>query len=409
MAEITNNTTNNNRMLSEQVFNSYQELIAESVSLSVLNTNKTPLGFDAWGRNKTITDFSLFHGVFTYNVPSTKWVKYENSLEVATSTQMTSNFGKLVVNSGLNSAYIRSRRHPRYQPNRGHLYSSSCFLPSPQLLGERNFGIFTQENGVFFRLKNGVLYAVVRTKNATVQEQQYLINVPDTCDLSKGNVYDIQMQWRGVGNIYFFINQQLVVSVDYLGTLDELSISNPALPIAFESINGGDEVELYCGCADVTSEGGSRVVKQYRSVTSGETSLSVAEQPVIALTISETIGGSINTRDIILQSLEGYCDGAALLRVYATRDSTAFTMGSPVSINDGFQTISLNGNVTAIDYAKMVKLHEKRIPAGGNAEIVNKSPDDTEFYITRGDYILVTIQAKNNTLGGATLAFGEEV
>jgi len=65
--------------------------------------------------------------------------------------------------------------------------------------------------------------------------------------------------------------------------------------------------------------------------------------------------------------------------------------------------------ITAVNYAKVQKLHEKRVGANQTIEIANPDPENTEFYLVHGDYVLVTLQAKANTLGGITLVYGEEV
>ena len=63
-------------------------------------------------------------------------------------------------------------------------------------------------------------------------EDEYLLDTTGI-DLTKGNTYDIQFQWRGVGNYNFFINQVLVKTVEYLGNETELSMFNPSNPVAF--------------------------------------------------------------------------------------------------------------------------------------------------------------------------------
>ena len=60
----------------------------------------------------------------------------------------------------------------------------------------RDFGTFTEESGVFFRVKSDGLYAVVATTiNSVYSEDERLINTSGL-DLSKGNTYDIQFQWQ---------------------------------------------------------------------------------------------------------------------------------------------------------------------------------------------------------------------
>lgn len=86
---------------------------------------------DAWGRPKVILDRSLFHALFTYDVPKRLFRVLENEVEVTSSTAAASVDGMLRLNSaGLTSVEVSSYRHPRYQPNRGILYSSAWIFPN---------------------------------------------------------------------------------------------------------------------------------------------------------------------------------------------------------------------------------------------------------------------------------------
>lgn len=300
-----------------------------------IDINKNPLGLDAWGRNKTIADRSILHGMFSFNVPVNIWKETFNGVE-QTFTNATSVDGALNLVSGAtlnDKTNLRTFRNPRYQPNRGYLYSTALIMPNLANNGIRRFGAATNENGVYFELDNtagGTLYACVRTTTSgggtTVDKQPI-----DTTgiDLSKGNVYDIQFQWRGVGNYKFYINLELVYEFEYLGTLTNLSMSNPALPAFYECENTGDEVELIVGCVDITSEGGDDNGKQYGSVSvnnqTGEVSISGYNQPVIAIRSKLTVGGLINTRDTLALLASAYSDNRSMFRVWYTRDFTAIT------------------------------------------------------------------------------------
>src|SRR6056297_3572231 len=89
----------------------------------LVQTGQNDLGFDAWGRTKVINDYTMFHGLWTYDVYKTMWIVKENELEVlGTPTLAYSENGMLVVENG---AEVISRRNPRYQPNRGLLYSTA--------------------------------------------------------------------------------------------------------------------------------------------------------------------------------------------------------------------------------------------------------------------------------------------
>lgn len=57
-----------------------------SISTSSSDETKKPLNFDAWGRNKSIIDYSIFHGMFTHNIPPEVWIKNKNFIEDMTQT-----------------------------------------------------------------------------------------------------------------------------------------------------------------------------------------------------------------------------------------------------------------------------------------------------------------------------------
>ena len=206
---------------------------------------KNDLGYDAWGRSKAIKDDSIFHGMFTYNVPVSTWYEVINAVTSTTITNCTSVDGSLNILAGAtlnDDTYLRSYRNPRYEPNRGALYSTAGWITNPTGLMTREWGTFTDKSGVFFRLKSGgTLVGVIRTSVSGVpQEQEYALTVPAGVDLSKNNLFDIQYQWRGAGDYKWFINLEEVGSAELLGTLTSLSMFNPALPVAWNSENLGD-------------------------------------------------------------------------------------------------------------------------------------------------------------------------
>ena len=147
---------------------------------------------------------------------------------------------------------------------------------------------------MFFELDSVGLYAVVRTTiSAVTSDDRYLIDTTGI-DLSKGNLYDIQMQWRGVGNYKFYIGLDLVKEIEYAGTRDDLTIFNPANPLSFECKNITSDVTMFAGCVDVSSEGGSNNGKSYGSVgistEQGEAAFTGFNQPILAMRSKATVG-----------------------------------------------------------------------------------------------------------------------
>jgi len=352
---------------------------------------------DAWGRQKVISDYSLFHGLFTFDVPDKMWIEYYNSVEQSKTNAVSLN-GALKLSSASGSSYLMSRRHPRYQPNRGVLYSSSLFFDNATK-------------------SNGKLYAVIRTyrDGQTYEDRQEckFDNYSTIYDPAKGNIYDIQMQWRGVGGIKFYINQQEVYHFNYLGTLDELSISNPALPLGFEATNDGElragavtpqfgaffewvfntpqECSIRCGCVDLSSENGTDETQYFISAVGN--AVTVSNAPILAIRIPEMFKSLMNTRDIQLHTIKASVDKKSDIEIYTTRDTTAFT------INTGSWTTLNGGNIevfkptaaadSSLDIAKAQLVDVLPAEPNTNNVAVNPSPELIDYFLVHGDYLII--------------------
>ena len=379
---------------------------------------------DAWGRSKVVNDESLFHGMFSYNVPVTQWYERLNDVE-QTISNSTSVDGALEVVAGAtlnDKTNLRSYRNLRYEPNRGHLYSTSVILPNVAAVQNRRFGIGTNENGVFFSLESGTLYGVVRTTTAgggTVEDKVALNT--NGVDLTKGNIFDIQFQWRGVGNYRFYINLVEVGIFQYLGTLTNLSMANPSLPLFFENENLGDNEKLFCGCVDVSTEGGQVNGKSYGSIgisnESGQVSITGYNSPILAVRSKTTVSGLINTRDTLALLASAYSDQKSFIRVWATRDFTAITDGTQTwsDFGDGhLEYIELDagaGTPFTFDTTGLTPVFGCRVGQDNTYSTSALFEGRTSIYLTPGDMFVFTMHRENGgaALVGATFEFAEEI
>jgi hypothetical protein len=392
---------------------------------SEVNISKNQLGFDAWGRAKTMTDESLFSGLFTSNVPVTMWKEKFNTVE-RVPTNATSLNGKLNIVAGATLSdvtVLESFRNLRYQPNRGHLFSTAGYMVNPAAAMKRDFGTFTEESGVFFRVKTDGLYAVVATTvNASYSEDEQLITLPPGVDLSKGNTYDIQFQWRGVGDYKFFINLELVHTIGALGLLTELTMFNPSNPCAFRSENLGDNDPMQFGCVDITSEGGTPPKGQYGSIsmdsTSGQIALTGFNTPVMAIRSKLIHNGLRNTRDTLSLLASGYSDQKSLMRIWATRDFTAITEGTQAwkDFGDGHLEYMIldpaTGTPMTFDTAKAFPaIFGSRVGQDDTYSTSALFEGRAEVYQTPGDMFVITLHRENGgaSNGGVTYEFAEEI
>lgn len=373
----------------------------------------------AWGTQKVSLDHSVFHGMWTFDIPPSMWFMYENGTQVYTSTNIVSanGAGTLTTSAAKTALVLESRECPRYQPNRGHLFSSALILASKTSDGIREFGAGTTENRVLFRLKaDGLLYAVLHSGGAQVYEQLIDTSGVAGFDVQKGNVYDIQYQWRGVGNYYFYINLTLVHAFEHLGALSVLSLENPALPIRFAATRTTQDVAIVIGCADLTSENGEdNNIEQYGSAYSENVTVNGTNVPVLVIHNPLQINGETNTRTISLARISVSCSKKATFKVWETRDPGNLTGETLVAIGNGsfVQTDSTDmtaGTVraTAATVASMRFITALPVEASVRGQWDNPYRDRIELPVVRGDYIVVTCTATAAT-AECVVEWGEQI
>lgn len=411
---------------------------AEDPYIPQMLLGSNDLGQDAWGRQKVVTDFTLFHGMWTFGVPNRVW---KMSLDTGAghieqaevdNDQVKSEDGMLVVTGKAGSdARVCSKRSPRYQPNRGHLYSTAVICPSPNLVGTRRWGMCGDQNGLFFEMVgDGVAHVLNIVRRTTIsgvtnEDRVNLTSLlPSGFDLSKGNVFDIQMEWRGIGNFYIFFNLKKIYTFNLLGTLTTLSVANPALNVGVECLDAGaTDIQVLQGCVDVSSEGGLKERKLYNSATTGKALVSVASTgtAILAVKIPTTIvynGNTVNyTRDILLTELTSFCKDEAFTSMYIGRSVALPSLDALAEWTEATDTFFLvatnsSGNLDTafdLDVGNMTNIYSVRQEKDISVTHKNPDPDHAEFYLTPGDIIVVEIAPDVANSAGVTLEFAEEV
>jgi len=242
------------------------------------------------------------------------------------------------------------------------------------------------------------------------------ITLPDTFptdfDISKGQNYDIQFQWRGVGNYCFYMSNpetgasQLVHKIKVLGTLDGVSLENPALPIAYRVTSLGAADGLWSGCADVASSGGIKDRLQYFSSISNSVSCST-DTPILVIRQPDLIGTEINTLDIRLVRVSILPDKRSSIDLWLTRDPTAITGGSFAAIGNG-SYVEENLTMTAVDTGKMVRFSRIIGEPNVHETLNNPEPDVIDFYLIHGDYLVATGNGSSVSIE-TIFEWGEEI
>ena len=367
-----------------------------------------------WAIQKTSQDLSLFHGMFTYNIPKSQWHIEEDWVEIPdndTSTDVISLDGGLSISSWAtlwDTRRLRSRRHPRYQPNRWHYYAVAWHIINKDAIWIREWGLNSNGNSVMFRLRDGVLYAVVENSEGVNREEA--ITLPAWLDIEGWTLYDIQFQWRGAWDYFFFINQKLVHTVKFLWTWTNVSISNPAMSAHYYAENTDwTEVEIRFGCVDVSSEWGKKEGTTYADATNVLTwtsawrTISGRDQPLLIIRVKDVLGWKQVTRDSIVNNMIASSDNKSIGKLWYTRDPTAF-WGTlywpwlyqdcePWSSLEFIDCVGLTATEITFNSPKAVQRASWRVPQDNSYfEDISK---DSDFFIEQNDYIVLTWEREN--------------
>ena len=372
---------------------------------------------DAWGLQKVSHPHSLYHGLFTFDIPASMWFMYENGTQVYTSTDIvsTNSAGVLTTTVTNPDLVLESRECPRYQPNRGHHFATAVWCPSKTADGHREWGLRTDENGVYFKLKaDGLLYACLKSNSIETHEELIDTSGVTGFDVEKGNVYDIQYQWRGVGSYKFFVNLVEVHTLSLLGTLTALSMENPALPISFHCHRTTEDVAMHIGCADITSEAGRVDIEQYGSAYAEGVSVST-DTPVIVVANPLQIGGETNTRTATLARISFFCSKKGVFKVWASRNPADITGEVLKAVGNGsyVQTDSTDMDATATRATAATIANMKFITAVPVAAAQTEFRNNPfrgriEFPVVRGDYLIVTCTAATAS-ADVVVEWGEQI
>lgn len=430
------------------------DLVSETGTGAALPITQSRYATDAWGRPKSILDFSIFSATWTFGIPARIWeeVHYDllvpaNSGPKPTFENATSREGMLSLVSGTTNnigAVIQTKSHVRYQPNRGQLLSTAVTIPTAKTgIGLATWGLGTALNGTYFgmfsdgtddgwdmkvsRWKGGVNQSEVSIKDAI------LAKFPDF-DPTKGHVYDIQFEWRGVGNYYFFVDLELVYTMEILGTLDYLSIQDPALAVVYATLyqdptETAPQYELLSGCVDVSSEGGAPQKTVFASTNTGDSLINLGntaatDVAILALKVPRSLsydsGTVFNSRGAIMDKLVTWTRDEALTKVYVFRDTNAsnldgLTWGSTPDSDIQVLTGGINGSPSALQSAFVLDKANGQLVLAEWADlevknIITNPATNSDFKLAPGDILVVAMNCIGaNKYSAATLYYSEEI
>jgi hypothetical protein len=222
----------------------------------------------------------------------------------------TSSIKVFVSSSASTIAELSTRRYFRYQAGHGTRWLMSVVHENTGTAGQnRSWGYFDDNNGVYFRLTGTTLGVAQRsnTSGAPVDlfVSQSLWNIDKmngqgpsriNLDLTKGNIYECDFQWLGVGNVVYFVDGHPVHEFVNVNSGTSPYMATAVLPIRARVHNttGTATGSLQLICAQVSVENGQAPSGWSFCAEGGYTTSGTTEVPVITLAMTSTFNGVDN-------------------------------------------------------------------------------------------------------------------
>lgn len=262
--------------------------------------------FDAFGRSRvsepdTLADSKLL-------VSARDDIYAEATTGSGASSTFNANRSSVTLSTTIATAGSLARQYryrTNYQPGKSH-FILLTLIPGATASGTtKQWGYFDDRSGAFFQLDDdNTLEVCIRSyvtgsvvDSCTASGSWSLSN--PTIDMTKVQIFAIDLQWLGVGNARFGVARE-DGSLQYLhrtthpNTISSVYTDNPNLPIRWYIANDGTSsagsMEIICSA--VSSEGGSedtgRVQAADTDVTPVALSSSTSIHPLVAIRLKST-------------------------------------------------------------------------------------------------------------------------
>lgn len=271
---------------------------------------------DAFGRLRISTPFTLFDSFNRYQD-----TKFNTSTAVNGSTTHDSNSSTVnlsVTNENGSKVYRESKRVFSYQPGKSlQILTTFCMANASANLRQR-VGYFDSNNGIFLEQDGTNVYLVRRSYvtgsivEVRVNQNDWNVNSltgssvnPDVLDLSKVQIFFIDIEWLGVGSVRcgFVIDGQFVVvhQFNHANILTSVYMGTACLPVRYEIENTAatsSSNTMKQICSTVISEGGYEPQGRARAAGTALASARIISSgdgyvPIISMRLKSTRLGGI--------------------------------------------------------------------------------------------------------------------
>jgi len=268
----------------------------------------------------------------------------------------------------------------------------------------RRWGLFDDNNGVFFELDGTTFSVNIRTntsgspvdtkilkENFNVDRLDGTDGISFELDVTKGNIYWIDYQWLGTGRIRFGVFEpggaKLVAH-----TVEHANLSTVfpytktgTFPFRMEQYNTGvaaSTSELRCACAVMRHM--SKIIpdgiRQSKTVTPVTAPTASGEVPIVSIRPKQTFNGEVNRTKFKATSVTGINTGSepCVLRIRACLDTNL--TGESFASHATDSTNEVDTAATAINTAGTKELLTLFVAPGKDFTLENQFASDAESH-----------------------------
>jgi hypothetical protein len=277
-----------------------QPIIRTAATAQYSTTGNTNTGTDAFGRQRVSEPYTVFDNSFRYHDDTRNWGTATSGsgssdlLENEACVQMS------VSDSSGDYVYRETKRVFQYQPGKSLLVLNTFVMATPKANLRQRIGYFGNENGIFIE-QDGLTLNVVKRDYLTsapndtqVAQANWNVDPMDgtgpsgvTLDMSKAQIFWIDMEWLGVGSVRtgFVINGQFILChiFHHANTIYNVYMTTATLPIRYEIENtagtsGSSTMKQIC--STVMSEGGFSPRTESRAASTALSGLAMSDSVI---------------------------------------------------------------------------------------------------------------------------------
>jgi len=354
-----------------------QPVLRTTGSVAEYNTTgNTNTAIDAFGRQRVSEPFTVFDNTFRYGDDTRIWgistagSGSSDPLENESSIQMS------VTDASGDRVYRETKRVFQYQPGKSQLIMNTFVMNEGKANLRQRVGYFGNENGIFLELDGTTTNIVKRDyltsapNDTQIAQSSWNVDPLDgtgpsgvTLDMTKAQIFWIDMEWLGVGSVRtgFVINGQFLVAhiFHHANSIASVYMTTASLPIRYEIENTGatsGSSVMKQICSTVQSEGGYTPRTESRAASTALAGLAMSNsvpKPLVSIRLKADRQDAI----VVPTYIDMYGIDNAPFR-WALYQDTTITTGSWVSA--GAES-AVQYNVTATDTITGRKIMEGTI------------------------------------------------